>query len=97
VPSDIKDLLSARALAYWIMDDGSMDFNGSTQLHTDTFSPKELDLLQEALSINFNLRTRLIKKRPGQWAIVIPLKQEKPLIDIVGPYMHESMLYKVKK
>lgn len=59
VPSNIKDLLNARALAYWIMDDGGMEFYGCTQLHTDTFSPKELDLLQEALSINFNLRKGL--------------------------------------
>nr|YP_010721241.1 LAGLIDADG homing endonuclease [Cyathus striatus]YP_010721276.1 LAGLIDADG homing endonuclease [Cyathus jiayuguanensis]WDS46392.1 LAGLIDADG homing endonuclease [Cyathus striatus]WDS46470.1 LAGLIDADG homing endonuclease [Cyathus jiayuguanensis] len=62
VPINIKELLNARALASWIMVDGSIESYGSTQLHTDKFSFNELKLLQETLSIKFNLRTRLIKK-----------------------------------
>jgi hypothetical protein len=34
VPSNIGDMLNARALAYWIMDDGGKGQNGETILHT---------------------------------------------------------------
>jgi hypothetical protein len=78
------------------MDDGGIDAFKATNLNTDSFSLDDLSLLQDALNINFKLRTRLIKKRLGQWAIVIPVKQIQPLSNIVGPYMHKTMTYKVK-
>jgi hypothetical protein len=42
------------------------------------------------------LRTRLTEKVPNQWVIYIPVRQKLRLIDIVKPFMHESMFYKVK-
>lgn len=95
VPANIGDLLTARALAYWIMDDGGKGNYGETILHTRSFTLAEVQLLQVALMTNFSLRTRLIEKTPGQWVIVIPVKQERPLKDIVGIYMCRSMLYKI--
>jgi hypothetical protein len=95
VPANIGDLLTARALAYWIMDDGGKGNYGETLLHTRSFTLAEVHLLQAALITNFSLRTRLIEKTPGQWVIVIPVKQVRPLKDIVGIYMCRSMLYKL--
>jgi hypothetical protein len=96
VPNNIKELLNAQALAYWIMDDGNIDAFKATQINTDSFSLNDIHLLQIALMDNFKLRTRLNKKRPGQWVIVIPIRQVQSLASIVGPYMHPSMVYKVK-
>ena len=95
VPANIGELLTARALAYWIMDDGGKGSYGVTILHTRSFTLAEVQLLQTALMDNFSLRTRLIEKAPGQWVIVIPVKQERPLKDIVSIYMCRSMLYKI--
>jgi hypothetical protein len=95
VPSDIDKLLTARALAFWIMDDGNKTRYNQTLLHTNSFSFPEINLLQQALASNLKLKTRLILDRPGQWTIVIPVKQIIPLKEIVIEYKHESMLYKI--
>ena len=79
VSSDIDKLLTARALAFWIMDDGSKTRYNQTLLHTNSFSFPEINLLQQALASNFKLKTRLILDRPGQWTIAIPVKQIIPL------------------
>ena len=97
VPLNIAELLTPISLAFWIMDDGNITFHGQTILHTESFSLSEVELLQNTLLSNFKLRTRLIEKDKDQWLIAIPVKQIVKLIDIVGPYMHESMLYKIKK
>lgn len=95
VPYNILELLTPRALAYWIMDDGGKGSYGEMILHTRSFTLSDVQLLQHAVSHNFGLRTRLIEKTPGQWVIVIPVKQVRPLKDIVAHYMTPSMLYKL--
>lgn len=61
----------------------------------DFFKKEDVEYLQTVLNKNFELRTRLEEKTQNQWVIYIPVRQKIKLIDIVGPYMHESMLYKV--
>ena len=95
VPSNIGDMLNARALAYWIMDDGGKGQYGETILHTRAFQLQEVELLQSALMDNFGLVTRHYEKTPGQCIIIIPVKQVTPLKDIVAQYMCLSMLYKL--
>ncbi len=95
VPNNIKELLNARALAYWIMDDGYIDAYKSTHLSTHKFNLNDINLLQVALRDNFNLRTRLNQIRNEQWVIVIPVKQIHSLTSIVGHYMHPTMAYKI--
>lgn len=45
---------------------------------------------------NFELRTRVTEKRPNQYLIHIPVIQKVPLRDIVGKYILDSILYKIK-
>ena len=97
IPANISDLLTARALAYWICDDGNLGSYGETNLYCMAYTLEEIELLREALLKNFKLRTRIYEKKPDQWVIVIPLKQEIPLKIIVLPYIHYSMLYKLSK
>ena len=78
------------------MDDGGIDTFRATHLNTDSFNLNDINLLRVYLKENFYLRTRLIKKRKEQWAIVIPVRQIQSLASIVGPYMHPTMAYKVK-
>lgn len=95
VPTNIAQLLTPRALAYWIMDDGGKGSYGEMILHTRSFTLSDVQLLQSALTHNFGLRTRLIEKTPSQWVIVILVKQDRPLKDIVAHYMTPCMLYKL--
>lgn len=66
VPANIGELLTPRALAYFIMDDGGKGPYGEMNLHTRSFTLEDVQLLQQALADNFKLRTRLIEKTPGQ-------------------------------
>ena len=61
----------------------------------DFFKKEDVEYLQTVLNKNFELRTRLEEKTQNQWVIYIPVRQKIKLIDIVGPFMHKSMLYKV--
>lgn len=56
---------------------------------------EEVLYLQFVLKRNFSLITRLEEKTKDQWVIYIPVRQTIRLKDIVAPYMHESMLYKI--
>lgn len=81
------------------MDDGSKSIHGQTKIHTESFSKAEIESLQRVLKTKFNLNTRIEQrakdKRKNQWVIYIPVTQEVPLKNIVEPYMHKSMLYKI--
>jgi hypothetical protein len=77
------------------MDDGGKSVHNQTILHTRAFSKEDVEYLQTVLNKNFELITRLEEKTPDQWVIYIPVRQKIKLKDIVGPYMHKSMLYKL--
>ena len=96
IPRNLEELLTGRGLAYWIMDDGGKSVYNQTILHTRSFTKQDVEYLQTVLNKNFELKTRLEEKIQDQWVIYIPVRQKIKLIDIVGPYMHKSMLYKVK-
>jgi len=95
VPNNLDELLTARGLAYWIMDDGGKTKHNQTVIHTRSFSKEEVIYIQSVLKKNFELITRLEEKTQDQWIIYIPVRQKIKLKDIVGPYMHKSMLYKI--
>ena len=97
LPNNIGELITARSLAYWIIDDGHRTFGMQTVLNTNAFSYNEIVILQKALMDNFELRTRLWEKRPNQYIIFIPVIQKVPLRDIVGKYILPSILYKIKE
>nr|YP_009445558.1 LAGLIDADG endonuclease [Bipolaris cookei]ATV95718.1 LAGLIDADG endonuclease [Bipolaris cookei] len=95
IPRNLSTLLTARGLAYWIMDDGGKSVYNQTILHTRSFMLEKVKYLQSVLSENFGLVTRLEEKKKDKWVIYIPVRQVTKLKDIVGPYMNESMLYKI--
>ena len=95
IPRNLEELLTARGLAYWIMDDGSKSVHNQTILHTRSFNKEDVEYIQTVLNKNFELRTRLEEKIEDQWVIYIPVRQKIKLVDIVGPYMHKSIMYKI--
>lgn len=57
IPGNIQELLTARSLAYWIMDDGGISAYKAIVLNTNSFTLNEVLLLQKALELNFGLKT----------------------------------------
>jgi hypothetical protein len=52
--------------------------------------------IQSILKKNFDLITIIKEKKLNQWIIYIPKKQNVKLKNIVGKYIHKSMLYKIQ-
>lgn len=97
IPTNISEFLTARGLAYLIMDDGGKSYYGQTIIHTRFYTKLEVELLQETLLKNFSLTSRLKEKSKDQWILYIQVRQDikNKLSNLVRPYMHDSMMYKL--
>lgn len=66
IPRNLGQLLTARGLAYWIMDDGGKSVHNQTILHTRSFKLEDVKYIQSVLLENFGLTTRLEEKKKDQ-------------------------------
>jgi hypothetical protein len=96
VPSIIKNLLTPRGLAYWIMDDGSLH-NQGLHLNTYGFTAEEILKLKEILENMFgeNSLKCTIHKHPKGGRIYIWKESMELLRNNISQYMHKDMLYKI--
>lgn len=97
VPLNIGELLTEVGLAFWIMDDGGLGSNGTLNLHTESYTLSEVNLLIDVLNHNFNISSRKSLKRPRQWFIVIPKKEVPKVANLTFRHLHPSMYYKLGK
>ena len=94
VPDNIFNLLDYQGLAFWVMDDGSLQ-NKGLHLNTYAFSERDINLLMEVLINKFKLKCSIhyhkrIKPRIYVWEESMPL-----LRNNLVKYMHTDMLYKI--
>jgi hypothetical protein len=94
IPSNISELLTPIGLAYWAMDDGGKS-RSNYYLNTDSFSLVEIQLLIKVLKDKFELNCTYHIKRKGQYRIYILIDSMSKFRQIVAPYFHPSMLYKL--
>ena len=64
IPSNIGDLLTEVGLAFWIMDDGGLGSNGTLNLHKDSYTLAEVNLLIDVLKRNFDINSRRRPRPP---------------------------------
>jgi len=95
VPHNIYELLTPVALAHWIMGDGSVESHGLI-ICTDSYSIEDTIRLINVLIIRYRLECTLRVHRTNQYRIYIRQTSMPSLLNIVFPYMHPSMLYKLK-
>ena len=97
VPSNINQLLTPRGLAYWIMDDGSLQ-NKGLHLSTYGFTLEDINLLKSALenlfAPEFLIKCTLHNHKKG-YRIYIWEESMNNIRDRISPYMHKDMLYKI--
>lgn len=81
VPGNLGELLTARGLAYWIMDDGGKSVYNQTILHTRSFSLDDVKCLQSVLFEKFGLKTRFPpgSRSPG---LAEPKKKRKKISEL---------------
>jgi len=73
VPEDIQ--LTARAIAYWYMDDGSKKSNAKAYyLCTDSFKREELDILKGVIKKNWGIEVNYHRTEKDNLRLYIPTK-----------------------
>nr|QCQ69099.1 LAGLIDADG endonuclease [Powellomyces hirtus] len=103
LPGNIEELLDPEALAYWIMDDGQMGslkpgtniVTGGLTLCTDNFTHEEVAILIDVLSRKWGLKTTPNKKG-ANLRIYFSRASMPTLAELVSPYMHLSMMNKIR-
>lgn len=94
VPLSIEKLLTAQALAIWIMNDGSVSSAG-VLISTEGFSFHDVSRLHLIIRKNFNLLT-IIQHHGKNFRLYLPKSESLKLSYIVKPYMIPSMYYNLK-
>ena len=87
VPSNISQLIDPIVLAFWAMGDGGKGFH----LNTVAFSTSGIELLINALKINFDLNCSIHSRN----RIYIPVKETYKFRVIVEPNFCEKFKYKL--
>nr|YP_009710750.1 LAGLIDADG endonuclease type 2 [Amanita thiersii]QFZ98698.1 LAGLIDADG endonuclease type 2 [Amanita thiersii] len=93
VPHDLS-LLTPIALAHWIMQDGARGTSNGLYLCTDSFSFSEVNRLKDYLTERYKIKCT-IHKVNGRFRIYILAKYVQTIRELVVPYMHDSMKYKL--
>ena len=95
IPRCITKLLTARALAYWYMDDGSIKSKESKGVffNTQCYTLDEVKLLCKVLCQKFDLVCSVRKQGKG-YQIYISGHSYSRLRELIFPYLLEDMYYK---
>lgn len=106
VTEEWLNLVSPRGLAYWFMDDGT----NQGSIGTLDFSLEENELLQNWLLDKYGVETTIQKQKGYNkesdnklikgtkdfyYHLYLCAKTRKRFDDLIRPYMHESMVYKL--
>jgi len=97
VPKNIGELLTAKSLAYWAMDDGTADRSGFV-LNTNSYTKEEVELLVSILKNKFDLdcsvHTRNDKvKKP--YLIYIKSNSWNKFKSLIEPHVIPHFAYKL--
>ncbi len=97
VPKLIAKLVTPLSLSVWFMDDGSLKsrFHRARIINTQCFSEMDLKRLQDMLAKKFGILTTLRNQKEGK-QLYIPSTEIEKFVSIVKPYIHQSMVYKIK-
>jgi hypothetical protein len=96
IPLNIKEIfVDPISLAVWFMDDGALSSSKKTvTISTHSFSRDENMLLIDCLKDNFNLQVNLNWDGKGH-RLYVPVSSIKKFKELVSPYMHPDMVYKL--
>lgn len=99
----VFDWLNPRGLAAWYMSDGYVCLVGKTKgiikdrrmdICTDRYTKEDVELISNKLTDKYNIHTSIIK-RNNAYRIRIQKNSYETFINLISPYMVESMKYKL--
>lgn len=92
IPYNLEEILTARSLAYWVMDDGYKSVNGF-YLCTESYSLSDNEKLKIILKNKFNLDCGIHKHSNGNRLYIYSTSRDK-LLELVKPYLLTHFYYK---
>ena len=96
VPIELKSNFSPISLAHLIKGDGNyLKERNIVRIYTNSFIKNDVLLLFNILKRNLNICNKVIHDRNDQYIIIIEKGSINNLRDIVLPYMHPFMFYKL--
>lgn len=93
ISDNLESLLTARGLAYWLMDDGYKSGNGF-YFCTESYTLNENLKLAEILKNQFNLNCGVHKHTNG-YRLYINSSSQKDLLQLVKPYLISHFYHKL--
>lgn len=88
----LENILTARGLAYWIMDDG-YKFNNGFYICTESYSLDEHSKLVTMFKNKFDLKTSYHKTTNG-YRLYIFSESRGKLLQLIKPYLLTHFYYK---
>jgi hypothetical protein len=99
---NVLDYIDDISLAYWYMDDGSLNKGDTVRLHTEGFTFEDNMLLKNMFESKWNISPIVTKRRvkyKDEYKEYFYLRFNKEdslhFFNIVKDYIYESMLYKI--
>lgn len=93
VPLDLS-LLTPLAIAHWVMQDGSRGTSKGLYLCTDNFVYADVQRLGQYLNYKYNIKCS-IHKAGNNYRIYILVKSVDTVKNLIIPFMHSTMTYKL--
>ena len=98
-PQWVLDQLDARGLAIWFMDDGAVNNKINACISTCSFDEEsQARIVKKLKSMGIDCRYAFYKsrsKKNGYYSIYLKKNGFLKLCEIISPYMHENMQYKL--
>jgi hypothetical protein len=94
VPSILRSYMTPLTLAIWISDDGGWAGSG-VRIATHSFPFDEVNFLINLLKEKFDLNCTIQLINSGKYQIYIKSDSIKSLRDLILPFLHPSMHYKL--
>lgn len=92
IPLNLEQIITARSLAYWVMDDGYKSVNGF-YFCTESYTLDENYKLSQILKNQFNLDCGIHKHTNGHRLYVFK-SSKNILLELIKPYLIEHFYYK---
>lgn len=95
IPDNLEDFITARSLAYWIMDDGYKTTPPGTGFYlcTESYTFEDNLKLSKILKNKFNLDSGIHKHTNGHRLYIFSSSKYK-LIELIKPYLIKHFYYK---
>ena len=102
VPDWILDKLDARGIAVWYMDDGSInkrqlkndDISNFISIHSNNFNYETQEKFVKKFN-EYGINPTIHKTKNLYYYLIFNKENTRKLLDLISPYIHESMQYKI--